>query len=66
MSIIIEAQQLLQTLLVNVKQAKSYKIPGKQQFSAELANLIACTARRILSMASVNRTAGLMEAMEGS
>ena len=49
----IEAQQLLQMLLINVKQAKSYKIPSKQQLSATLANLITCTARRIFSTASV-------------
>ena len=44
---LIEAPRLLQMLLVNVKQAKSYKIPDKQQLSAALATLIACTARRI-------------------
>ena len=49
----IEAQQLLQMLLIYVKQAKSYNIPSKQRLSATLANLITCTARRIFSTASV-------------
>ena len=53
-------------LLINVKQAKSNKIPSKQQLSVKLASLIRCTARRILSMASViMNSAELMVAMEG-